>query len=72
MQTLKVWQAGVGIPCFAVAQDNIICKFPLLIKPATYPPGVACLFLGALPALHAQELVSDCTQVAPKEVTDQH
>ena len=44
-------------------KTSLVCKFPLLIKPATTQPGVACLSLVfPCPPNKEDEAVSDFTQ----------
>lgn len=47
---------------------SLISKVSLLIKPATYQPGVACLFLWSLLAFSVWGLVSDYTWETPEKV----
>lgn len=51
INTLRFSQVGAKIYSFCGAQDNPHMEVPLFIKPATYQPGVTCIFLWSLPAL---------------------
>ena len=63
LQTFKIWWVGMRIHLAAV-QRRLICKFPLLIKTATYQPGVACLFLWFLSVFWVLGPVSDYSRKA--------
>lgn len=56
---------------FLPPKTSLTGQFPLLITPATYQPGVACLLLPSLPALQVEGLVSNYSGEAPRSVANQ-
>lgn len=65
----KLWgSGGQGEDSLVLLQPktSVLGKFPLF-KTATYEPGVACLFLRSLPALHVRGPVTDFTWKASQE-----
>lgn len=59
-------QCGDLFIIFSAAHDKPHMKVSLLIKPATYPSGVACLSLQPFPILHSLGPDSDFTQGTPQ------
>lgn len=65
IQTFKILAGELGdLFVFVAGHDEFCIEAPLLFQPATYQPGVACLFLPSFPALRVW--VSDFTQEAAK------
>lgn len=73
VQCLRFGREGAEIHescCYP--RRGLLCNLPLLVKTATYQPGVGCLFLQSPLAFRIQGPVSDYTQEVPEEVTNRY